>query len=192
HKTLEGIPSMLKLFTEFIEYEDTVEGHLYLTMIYADAVAQNLGWVTDHSRPKILLGAFLHDIGKLKLPKNLRGKKRHELSGTSLEEYEKHCRYGVELLDQIPEVGEQIKQIVYQHHELVNGEGFPNGFAGSKIYPLAKIVGFANQMANLSVRLGTPPYFVIKKMIQDKDEIFGYDPEVVKAFIKCFVPGKKK
>lgn len=188
HKLIESMPSLKAMLNEYIEYDDSVEGHLSLTMIYADAVSQNIGWVGERSRSKILMGALLHDIGKLKLPASLRSKKASELSGKSLEEYRKHCVYGAELLDQVPEVGEPVKQIALQHHEFNNGEGFPNGLSSSKIYPPAKIVGFANRMAELSVSMERPPYEVLRKLVQDKTEIFNYDPEVVRAFIKCFAP----
>lgn len=192
HNTLESMPSLKEMFSKYLQYDDTIESHLFLTMIYSDAISKNIDWVSDHSRSKILMGALLHDIGKLKLPASLRAKKESELSGKSLIEYQKHCMYGLELLDQIPEVGEQVKQIVFQHHELNNGEGFPKGLASSKIYPPAKIVGFANRLAELSVSMQATPFAVIKKLVVDKTEINRYDPEIVKAFIKCFTDGVKK
>ncbi len=186
HQTVESMPKLKTLFEELLKYDDSEEGHIFLTMIYTDAILKRLNWVSDHSRHKILMGAMLHDLGKLKFPKFLRSKKGAELNEKELLEYQKHPQYGLELLDQVPEIDQAVKQTVFQHHELVNGEGYPQGLAGNKIYPPAKVVGFANCMADLSISLGLSPYGIITKMVEDKSEIFGYDPDIVRAFINCF------
>ncbi|MCO4754911.1 MAG: HD domain-containing protein [Bacteriovoracaceae bacterium] len=188
HHTVESMPGLKSLLEEYLLYEDSEEGHIFLTMIYTDAILKKLEWVTDHSRPKILLGAMLHDLGKLKLNKVIRGKKSEELDGKSLIEYQQHPKLGMDLLERIPEIDQAVKLTVYQHHELVNGEGYPQGLAGSKIYPPAKVVGFANHLADLSIGLGLAPYGIITRMIEEKQEIFGFDPDIVRAFINCFKP----
>lgn len=186
HKTMESVPELKTVFEEFLQFGDTNENYLYLTMIYTDAIAQNIGWVSDHSRTHILMGAMLHDIGRLKLSKNLQHKKLLQVSEDQLPEYKMHCLYGLQLLEGMENINPTVKLIVYQHHESVNGEGFPQGLGGNRIYPPAKIVAFASRVAELCISMQAPPHQVVKKMITSKKEIFAFDSQVVKAFIQSF------
>ena len=176
-----------KLLDGYLQEGDTESAHVFLTAFYTAITSENIEWVTSHSRTKLIFGALLHDIGKVKLPNKIRNANVNTLDGKDLEIYQKHPEYGVELLDAIEGISEQVKQIVYQHHELNNGGGFPSKLPGSKIYPLAKIVGFAEFLAVKSLSYTLSPFDTIKKVIEERDEIMNYEPFVIKAFLKGFV-----
>jgi response regulator RpfG family c-di-GMP phosphodiesterase len=179
--------NLRETLSEYVSESETELGHVYLTAFYTGIVCKHLEWVSEHSRGNIMMGAFLHDIGKLKLSKIIRSKKNNELSLKEMTEYRKHPEYGVDLLDRVGNVSEQIKQIVYQHHEVNTGEGFPNGLTGRKIYPLAKIVAFCDFMSIKTDELKCSPFETLIHVMKEKNEILLFEPEVVKAFIQGFV-----
>lgn len=194
HKVCENTFNMIAtddrlgvLLKNFIDYDDSITSHLFLCSLYASIICKNLEWVSKHSTGVILFGTFLHDVGKIKLPKNIRDKKKNELTSSQFEEYKKHPQYGIELLDGVKGINEQIIQTVYQHHELLDGTGFPMGLTKNKIYPLARIVSFANRMADKTVENRCTPFQAIKQMIEERSEIFQYDSDVIRAFLKGFV-----
>mgnify|MGYP003691352029 CR=1 FL=1 len=175
------------LLKDYLQDEITQEAHIFLTAFYTAIISENVDWVTSHSRTGLIFGALLHDIGKVKLSTKIKGKQKSELNKIELETYIMHPEYGVELLDGIEGVTEQVKQIVYQHHELNDGSGFPNALTGTKIYPLAKIVSFANFLSNKSLNNSLGPFDTVKMAIEERDEIMSFEPFVIKAFIKGFI-----
>lgn len=192
-KTIENNRDIGKMMKELIEYDDNMATHLFLTSFYSSIIGTNLGWVSRHTREVMVMGAFLHDIGKLSLPEDIRNKKVHELNDTEMEEYKKHCDYGHELLKNTPLANEQIKQIVLQHHEHLDGSGFPDSHKGRRIFLMAQIIGFSNWMAHQVVERKSSPYGVIKDELSDRKSqlIYRYSADVIKAFIEA-VRGKEK
>ncbi len=176
-----------KIMKELFSSEITEEAHVSLTAFYTAITCLNIDWVTEHSRNNILLGAILHDIGKVKLSKKMKTTPIDELKPQELMEFQKHPEYGVEILDQLIGISEQVKQIVYQHHELNSGDGYPNSLLARKIYPLAKIVSFTNFLANYSLKRQMGPLEALKYTMEEKDDIMKYEPFVIKAFIKGFI-----
>jgi response regulator RpfG family c-di-GMP phosphodiesterase len=191
YTTISNDPDLGALLKKHFEYSESAEEHTFLTTFFATVIANQIPWVTERSIKIITMGAFFHDIGKIKLPASTRSKKHWEMSEEQIEEYKKHCLYGVELLDGNPLVNEQILQIIYQHHELINGEGFPSKLSGTRIYPLAKIISFADFIANYAIKTKLPPFLAIKKIIEERKDIFNYDPECVKAMIRGLIPNEK-
>jgi len=187
YQIVDNDPNLRSLLKKYMDLEDSNQNHIFLTTFFSTIIAKNIDWVTERSMKTILLGAMFHDIGKLKLPAAMRNKKQFELSAEQLVEYQKHCLYGVELLDKNPLINEQILQIIYQHHELINGEGFPNQLSGTRIYPLAKIISFADFLANYTIRVQKSPFYTIKTIIEEKKDIYNYDPESVKSMIKGLI-----
>jgi response regulator RpfG family c-di-GMP phosphodiesterase len=175
-----------KMFKEYIDLEDNIITHLYLVSLYSAIIGKYLEWVTKRSFPHIIMGAFVHDLGKLKLPQKIREKKPFELSSEQFELYKEHPRAGVELLSSVKGISEQVLQIVYQHHEKERCNGFPMKISSVKTFPLAKIIGFSNYLANRVIQEKTSVYDVMKIIINEKKDIFDYDPIVVKALLRSF------
>lgn len=187
YATIDRNDDLKDLLSSFFSNGDTEEAHVSLTGFYTAIICKNVDWVTSHSRDNIILGALLHDIGKIKFPKTLKQKLKSKYSEKEKLEAQKHPEYGVDLLDGIDGISEQVKQIVYQHHELNSGDGYPNRLTSKKIYPLAKIVAFANCVSNVSMANKLSPIDSIKLMMEEKEDIMKYEPFVIKAFIKGFI-----
>lgn len=163
----------------------------FLTAFFSAMITAQLPWGTKGTIEKVVMGALLADIGKLKLPAHLREKAPEKLTPTELTAYRLHPRYGVEMLDASGKIHEAVKQIVYQHHEYVNGAGFPNGLTGLKIFPPAKIVAFASDFVVFLRTEPAGPLTAIKAFLRIPGAIEKYDPAVVRAFLTCFVSPEK-
>lgn len=91
----------------------------------------------------ISLTGLLHDIGKTQLPPEL-FKMTGELSEEEILEYNKHTLFGFELVRKLPDVSQSIAQGVLQHHEFMDGSGYPYGSKKEKIHPYAQIIAIAD------------------------------------------------
>jgi putative nucleotidyltransferase with HDIG domain len=162
-------------------------GHCTLTTFYAAAITKNLEWGSDAIVEKVTMGAILHDIGKLKLSKDLQDKRPEVMTPEELAQYKLHSQWGYELVKNIKYVPMPVKQIIQQHHEVADGSGFPNGLQSMSIYPPAKIVAFANFFAHYLVDQKKKPIDAFQQLLKSRDIINLFDAEVVKALIKGFI-----
>ncbi len=92
---------------------------------------------------KIATGALLHDIGMTLIDSDL-AKNREELSEAEYQEYKKHAEYGYEILKENDEVNIKVRHIAYQHHEKLDGTGYPRQLKEDDILDYAQIVAVAN------------------------------------------------
>jgi putative nucleotidyltransferase with HDIG domain len=179
-----------KILSEYKEFDASAYSHLFLTSLFSTLICKNLEWATNRSVEMIAMGSLLHDIGKMKLPEYLRTKKICDMRPEEYEIYKSHPLNGVELLDKYKEITNPIKQIIYQHHEYVNGSGFPNGLTGVKIYPLAKVLSLSNMFAEIIIDNHVTPLDGLKILIPDKDLSVKFDSVMLKSLVAGFVRNK--
>lgn len=89
------------------------------------------------------ISAIFHDIGKSKLPAKVL-RKKGPWTKAELEFYQKHPEYGLELAETIGDLHPEVLNVIAQHHEAVDGTGFPKGLTGDKISFFSKIVYVAD------------------------------------------------
>jgi response regulator RpfG family c-di-GMP phosphodiesterase len=171
---------------EFEETCPTTYSHSFLVSLFSCMIGKHIDWITSQTLKSIVMASFLHDIGKLKLPPALREKKVDDMTKEEELEYRKHPTYGYRLLGESPLLEEKVKQIVYQHHEYINGTGFPSALTSMKIYPPARVVSFANSFADFITTNQLPPLDGLKLFIPDLDLTKKHDPLIIKAFAKSF------
>ena len=99
---------------------------------------------------EIIMAGFLHDIGKTKFPDRLKGKRVENMKGEDFDEYVKHTTAGQRILAQTGGIPESIQLAVLQHHECMDGTGFPFGIRGDEIHEYARILAVANLYDNLT------------------------------------------
>ncbi len=123
---------------ESIESSDSYTfGHCQRVATYAEAVARALG-LGDHEQTTIRLGAYLHDVGKVKVPHEILNKPG-PLTAEELEVVRLHPVWGVELVANI-EFPWEIKPIIRWHHEKYDGTGYPDRLRGDEIPLAAQLV----------------------------------------------------
>lgn len=129
-------------------------------------------------------GALLHDVGKQMLPDRLR-LRRDDFSASELAAYRQHVAHGVALAHGMG-VAQPVLLTVAQHHEHLDGSGFPQGAAGDKITPLARLVGLVNAFDNLcnpaeAAKALTPHEALSRLYAQGRGK---YDSMLISALIR--------
>jgi HD-GYP domain-containing protein (c-di-GMP phosphodiesterase class II) len=128
---------------------------------------------------------LFHDIGNTKIDPAIL-LKPSPLSAAEVEEMRSHTTYGYQILKNVRAINEGVKLAALQHHEKVDGSGYPLRLDGSKIHIYAKIVGitdiFHAMTLNRVYKKAQSPYLVLEEI---KAEAFGkLDPALVQLFIQ--------
>lgn len=133
------------------------------------------------------IGATLHDIGKLKVNKNITGKVGN-LTESEFNEMKNHPIYGRELLDRNMSISETSIEIVAQHHERVDGRGYPYKLKGNEISMYAKIVAVCDVYDAVSndrcYRKRFKPNDAYELILSGSGTAF--DRDIIKKFKKTF------
>ncbi|MDP2784807.1 MAG: HD domain-containing protein [Sulfurimicrobium sp.] len=131
------------------------------------------------------MGALFHDVGKSRIPDTVL-LKTEPLNHAERALYRLHCHMGVEISEQLGLAPSAI-DIIAQHHETMNGKGYPCGLQGDKISRLARIVVIVNAYDNHCNRINPndslTPHEALALMFSREREL--YDNELLKLFIKC-------
>ncbi|WP_042346551.1 HD-GYP domain-containing protein [Bacillus massiliigorillae] len=177
------IPHVFHLFDELQQKDEYTFRHNICVGVIAGLISKWLG-ISEEIRREIELAGLLHDIGKTKVPQYLLHKKT-PLNDVEFQQIKKHTLYGYGLLRRTKHLPEGVAITALQHHERVDGCGYPFRLNGSQIHPYAKIVAVADVFHALSseraYRPAMPFYQVIMKM---QDEASGrFDTEVLIVFI---------
>lgn len=140
---LERLTGQIMLtLAETIDAKDTyTNGHSVRVAGYAREIARRAGKTPQYQQEIYFIG-LLHDIGKIGIPNTIINK----TSGLTDEEYQimkDHTRIGAEILSNMTEIPD-LKVGARWHHELYNGEGYPDGLKGNVIPETARIIGVAD------------------------------------------------
>jgi putative nucleotidyltransferase with HDIG domain len=131
--------AVVRAWGESIEASDRYTfGHSERGARHAVAMARELG-LDEHEETTILLGAYLHDVGKVRVPHEILSKPG-PLTRDERAVVEMHVVWGIELLASV-EFPWDIKSIIRWHHEKYDGSGYPDRLVGNEIPVSAQIVG---------------------------------------------------
>ncbi|MDR0656073.1 MAG: HD-GYP domain-containing protein [Treponema sp.] len=152
--------------------------------ILSALIAQELK-LPNHKIMQIIIGALLHDVGMLRLPKEILDK-RGGLSETELQRMKNHPLYTHKIVSKELLYPEDVGLIALQHHERWDGEGYPRRVSGNAIDMGARIVSVADafeaMVSQKSYRNSMMGYQAMKNLLSDNSRRF--DPDVLKAFIQ--------
>ena len=116
-------------------------GHSERVSRISVAIAQRLGLADDECE-RIRISALLHDVGKIAIDDNIL-KKPSALTDDEFLIMKQHPQKGYKIMSQIRAMKEFLPGM-YMHHEMVNGQGYPQGLQGDEIPLMAKIVAVAD------------------------------------------------
>lgn len=120
-----------------------------------------------HNMHELGAGFFLHDIGKVLISNDIINKSG-PLSDEEMHEMRKHPSLGFRILNDARQLTEECKTIVLQHHEKIDGTGYPKGLRGDEIHVYGKICAIADVFdaltSNRSYRKGNKPFDALKIM----------------------------
>jgi HD-GYP domain-containing protein (c-di-GMP phosphodiesterase class II) len=154
------------------------------TAILSALISQELK-LPNHKIMHIITGALLHDVGMLRLPKDI-VEKRGGLSEAELQRVRAHPLYTHKIVSKELLYPEEVGLIVLQHHERWDGEGYPRRIAGTATDLGARIVSVADafeaMVSQKSYRNSMMGYQAMKNLLSDNSRRF--DPDILKAFIQ--------
>ncbi len=156
--------------TKLKNSSERVYSHCMSTALIAMMLAKKAQIVSVHNHMKIIIAAFYHDIGHDYENKELMQKSRFLYNEHEMALYKAHTEKGAKILSDIPEITQDIVDIVAQHHETVDGGGFPKGLTKHAIHPLAKVLRLADEYSNWFI--GVPGYVKLSnhKLVIEKIE----------------------
>jgi HD-GYP domain-containing protein (c-di-GMP phosphodiesterase class II) len=164
-------------------------GHSERVSRMSVAIAQRLQ-LPDDECEKIRISALLHDVGKIAIDDNIL-KKPAALTDDEYEIMKQHPQKGYKIMSQITAMKEFLPGM-YMHHEMVNGQGYPQGLHGDEIPLMAKIVAVADTFDAMTT---DRPYQRAMKFEDAVARIQSfvdtrYDAAVVGAFVEACNEGQ--
>jgi HD-GYP domain-containing protein (c-di-GMP phosphodiesterase class II) len=134
---------------------------------------------------RIATASLLHDVGMLRLSKELTSK-RGGLSAAEVQEMQNHPLHTYQILIREIRCPEEIGRIAEQHHEHWDGQGYPGKIAGNNIDAGARILSVADafeaMISKKPYRNSMMGYEAMKNLLSDNQSRF--DPVVLKAFVR--------
>lgn len=163
-------------------------GHQERVAALATAIASEMRLNQDRI-DGLRVAAELHDIGKMSIPAEILSKPA-KLTEVEFSLVREHSQTGYEILKDI-DFPWPIAEIVLQHHERVDGSGYPRGLAGNQICLEAKILAVADTVEAMASHRPYRPALGIDAALQEIREQEGklYDAEVVAMCVQLFADG---
>ncbi|MCL4534574.1 MAG: HD domain-containing protein [Bacteroidetes bacterium] len=144
-----------------MHHDFSVYSHAVNVATYALALGRFIGIVDHKDLQNLGLGAILHDTGKIKVPKEVLNKPG-PLSGDEWDIIHQHPLWGAETLRSMVRLPEIVPTIVIQHHERLDGSGYPMGLRGEDLHLFSVIVALVDSYDALTgqrpYRLALTPY----------------------------------
>lgn len=128
--------------TDMRSYDNQIFAHSVNVCVLATVLGKALG-LDQNNLEALAIGALFHDIGTVKLPKELL-RKREAFTTKETDLYQTHTNLGFDILRSKRELNLLSAHIAFQHHERMNGSGYPRSLEGEGIHHLAQIVGIAD------------------------------------------------
>ena len=169
-----------------VDMRDPYTGtHQRRTADLSRGIAGKMG-LTEDETDGIRMAALIHDIGKIVVPAELLSMPRR-LSSHEFEIIKDHVPAGYQILKEI-DFPWPIARIVLQHHERMDGSGYPNGLKGDSILIEARIIGIADVVETMSSHRPYRPSLGVEQALSEIDQNRGtlYDPDVVGACMELF------
>ena len=148
------------------------------------ALAQKLGFIKPDLLPQLGTGSLLHDVGKIFIPNEILNCE-DPLNPDQFNLIRSHVERGCQHLASVCELPEEIMAVVAEHHERMDGSGYPKGLKHDQISPIGRLTGIVDTFdAMTSVRPYRKQTYSIEQALDYIDTNTGekYDPDIVKIF----------
>lgn len=164
-------------------------GHSERVSRFSIAIAERLG-LPDDEIEKIRISAVLHDVGKIGIDDVIL-KKPSALTDEEFEIMKKHPQKGYKIMSQIPAMKEFLPGM-YMHHEMMNGQGYPQGLKGDEIPLMARIVSVADTFDAMTTDRPYQKALAFDDAVERIKSFVGtrYDAGVVAAFVAACEEGQ--
>lgn len=164
------------------------QGHQERVGELASAIAIEMG-LSEHEVEGIATAAIIHDIGKLSVPAEILTKPGR-ISANEFALIKQHPETGYAVLHGIA-FPWPIAEVVRQHHERMDGSGYPRGLAGSDILVAARIIAVADTVEAMASNRPYRAALGLEAAIAEvQDDTGRFDPSVVAALLRLHEAGR--
>jgi len=181
-----SLEQTIQVIAETVEQRDPyTAGHQRRVADLCVAIAGKLGLSNERTQG-LRLAAGIHDLGKIGIPAEILGKPGH-LTENQFTLLKEHAQLGYEIVKNV-RFPWPIAQMILQHHERLDGSGYPHGLKADEIFLESRILAVADVVEAMSSHR---PYRPTRGIDAALDEVLSssgtlYDPEAVQACVNLF------
>jgi len=182
----KAIGTTIQVMVSAVEARDPyTSGHQTRVANLARAIATEMGLPPDTIEGLRMAGS-IHDIGKLSIPAEILSKPT-KLSEIEFSLIKEHSRQGYEMLKDV-ESPWPLARIVYQHHERMDGSGYPGNLKGDEIIMEARILAVADVVESMASHRPYRPAIGVEAALQEIEKNKGilYDDAVTDVCLRLF------
>lgn len=169
-------------------YDDYTYHHSLSVAIMSIAIGMEIGFERDRLA-ELCVAGLLHDIGKVSVPIEIINKPG-KLTKEEFETVKMHPVYAAQHLKERDLVNDNVFKGIIQHHEKMDGTGYPYKLSGKNIHPYARILAVADVYdaltSNRPYRVPNPPNEAIEYIMAGNETHF--DEQVIRAFLRKVAP----
>lgn len=182
--SIDRNPNALMCLTKIREKDSYLLEHSLNVAVLLANFAKHIG-LAEVEVQELALSGFLHDIGKIKVPDEILHKPGR-LTDEEMDIMRKHVDYGIETLQEM-ELPAHIIRTMAEHHERLDGAGYPVGLKGDEISLFGRMIAIVDTYdaitAHRCYKVGMPSQRALKILLEDSP--VKYDMELVQKFVKC-------
>jgi putative nucleotidyltransferase with HDIG domain len=186
-KTMDGVIFAVSAVVE--SRDPYTAGHQRRVAELARAIAGEMGLSEWHMKGMHIIG-LLHDVGKIAVPAEILSKPG-KISQYEFNIIKGHSRIGYDILEKI-DFPWPVAKAILQHHERLNGSGYPEGLSSKEITLEAKILGVADVVEAMSSHRPYRPALGLEVALKEIKQQSGvlYDREAVEACLRLLQNGQ--
>ena len=181
-----AMQTTLQAVANVVEAHDPyTAGHERRVGIISADIAREMGWSEEKCHTLQFIG-LVHDIGKMSIPAEILSKPGR-LSAIEFELVKNHAEQGYQILKDV-EFSLPIAEIIREHHERMDGSGYPQGLKGEKTLIEARILAVADVLEAMASHRPYRAAFGLEVALHEIESHRGehFDPDVVDAMLRLF------
>ena len=186
HDLSQAMEGSIELTALMVEAKDSyTAGHQRRVSVLGYSIAKEMN-LSEELIEGTKIAGLIHDLGKISIPSEILSKPGR-ITDLEFSLIKNHSRAGYDILKKV-KFPWPIAQIVLQHHERMDGSGYPSGLSGEKILIEARILGVADTVEAMSSHRPYRPALGLDKALEEISQNRGilYSPEVVDTCLKLF------
>lgn len=176
-------PQGLVQLTDIRLRNEFLFGHVVNVALLCTMIGRDLGY-SPHKLHELALGGLLHDVGQLRISQDLLSKPT-DLTAAERRIIQAHTLQGFDLLWQTGDFSPNVMLMALQHHERINGSGYPQGLRNEEIREESKIVAVADvydaMTSDRPHRRANFPHETCLSMVREMGTLF--DTKILSAFL---------
>ncbi|RKL65477.1 hypothetical protein CR203_20590 [Salipaludibacillus neizhouensis] len=181
---ISGNEEAISMLANVVSFDSYVFHHSLNVTVYTIALGRKLG-LNEKELKDLGLGAILHDVGKMGIPVDILNK-TDKLTEEEYETIQNHAELGFEMIRKSGDLSLLTAHCAFQHHERLDGSGYPRQLSSKDIHYYARIIGVADvydaMTSNRVYRKAFLPHEALELLYSGADIL--YDKKIIEVFSK--------